>query len=80
MSYASKCFVALPNGTTVGWSTICECEFLIIRRLVVTFMYYNRLHIWMVENFAVLFDCTRVGLDLRLYDGSDLKTYLKMRG
>ena len=63
MSYdCSKCFVALPIGTAVGWSTIFECEFLIIRRLVVTFMcYYNRLHIWTVDNFVVLSNCTPAG-------------------
>ena len=54
-------FVALPNCIAVGRSTMCECEFLIIRRLVITFLYCNRLHVWTVENFAVLFDCTPVG-------------------
>ena len=32
-----------------------------------------------VGNFAFLFNCTPVGSDFRLYDGSDLKTYLLMR-
>ena len=32
-----------------------------------------------VVNFAFLFNCTPA-LDLRLYDSSDLKTYLYMRG
>ena len=34
-----------------------------------------------VGNFAFFFNCTPVGRtsDLRLYDGSDLKTYLMMR-
>ena len=32
-----------------------------------------------VGNFAFLFNCTPVGRNFRLYDGSDLKTYLLMR-
>ena len=32
-----------------------------------------------VGNFAFLFNCTPVGRTFRLYDGSDLKTYLLMR-
>ena len=32
-----------------------------------------------VVNFAFLFNCTPVGADFRLYDGSDFKTYLLMR-
>ena len=32
-----------------------------------------------VGSFAFLFNCTPVGSDFRLYDGSDLKTYLLMR-
>ena len=31
-----------------------------------------------VGNFAFLFNCTPVGRIFRLYDGSDLKTYLLM--
>ena len=32
-----------------------------------------------VGNFAFLFNYTPGGLDFKLYDGSDLKTYLLMR-
>ena len=32
-----------------------------------------------VGNFAFLFNCTPVGWNFRLYDGSDLTTYLLMR-
>ena len=55
--------------------------FPIIKRLAITLMYCNRLHAWWsvtVFNFAFLFNCAPVG-DFRLYDGSDLKTYLLMR-
>ena len=31
-----------------------------------------------VGNFAILFNCTP-GVDFRLYDGSDLKTYILMK-
>ena len=33
----------------------------------------------MIGNFAFLFNCKRGGSDFKLYDASDLKTYMSMR-
>ena len=55
----------------------------IIKRLAITLMYCNRLYAWWSTQSQLAtfpFNCTPVGWTLnRLYDGSDLKTYLLVR-
>ena len=57
--------------------------FPIIKRLAITLMYCNRLHAWWSTQswLATLLSSLIAagGSDFRLYDGSNLKTYLLMR-
>ena len=55
----------------------------IIKRLVLTFMYSDKLHAWWSTQswltILISLESDAGGSDLRHFDGSDLKTYLKMR-